>query len=457
MRTIFISDMTSALMVSGTQKAPLSLRKKVVRAIAGLNVDAIELPAIHREAEDTVITRLLAAEAGQTQIRIPLGIDEHSARVTLDAVKEIENLCVQVCYPVSVVLLEYRFHQKPAVALELIKRLLTLAKTNGKTVEFVMEDATNADFSYLEQLCALCTELGVNEITLQDAMGASVPSEITALVAFVRARFAGKLNVTITSGIGMGIACTLAAIDAGCDGIKTAVFDGNVSLAELARFLRVRGDGLGFTCSIDTTNAERTIADLYHVDARPHLATEESATFARLGADCTLTDVADAASVLGYELSEQDLGKVQAEIGRVAAKKGSIGRREFEAIIAGCAMAAPSTYHIESFVINSGNVISSTAQIVLTKDGESLRGVSVGDGPIDAAFQTIEQIIGHHYELEDFQISAVTRGREALGSALVKLRSGGKLYSGNGVSTDIVGAAIRAYVNALNKIVYEEA
>lgn len=80
----------------------------------------------------------------------------------------------------------------------------------------------------------------------------------------------------------------------------------------------------------------------------------------------------------------------------------------------------------------------------------------MGDGPIDAAFLAIEQIVGRHYELDDFQIQAVTEGREAMGSALVRLRSGGKLYSGNGISTDIIGASIKAYLNALNKIVYEE-
>ncbi len=44
-----------------------------------------------------------------------------------------------------------------------------------------------------------------------------------------------------------------------------------------------------------------------------------------------------------------------------------------------------------------------------------------------------------------------------MGSAIVRLRSNdGKLYSGHGISTDIVGASIRAYVSALNKIAYEE-
>ena len=116
----------------------------------------------------------------------------------------------------------------------------------------------------------------------------------------------------------------------------------------------------------------------------------------------------------------------------------------------------PSTYRIESYVINSGNVITATANITLERGGEKLRSVAVGDGPIDAAFLAIEQIIGHHYELDDFQIQTVTEGREAMGSALVKLRAGGKLYSGNGISTDIIGASIRAYISALNKIVYEE-
>ena len=90
------------------------------------------------------------------------------------------------------------------------------------------------------------------------------------------------------------------------------------------------------------------------------------------------------------------------------------------------------------------------------KDGRIIEGVSLGDGPIDAAFLAIERIVGRHYELDDFQIQSITQGREAVGSALVKLREGGQLYSGNGISTDIIGASIRAYVNALNKIAYEE-
>ena len=138
------------------------------------------------------------------------------------------------------------------------------------------------------------------------------------------------------------------------------------------------------------------------------------------------------------------------------ARKKSVGTKELEAIIATTALQVPPTYELESYVINSGNIISATANIHCRKNGADLFGLAVGDGPIDAAFLAIEQITGHHYELDDFQIQAVTEGREAMGSTLVKLRSNGKLYAGNGISTDIIGSSIMAYFNALNKISYEE-
>ena len=116
----------------------------------------------------------------------------------------------------------------------------------------------------------------------------------------------------------------------------------------------------------------------------------------------------------------------------------------------------PSAYKLISYVINNGNIITASAHIVLERDGVTTEGIELGDGPIDASFIAIDKIIGRHYELDDFQIQAVTEGKEAMGSAVVKLRSDGKLYSGNGISTDIIGASIRAYLNAINKIVYEE-
>ena len=170
----------------------------------------------------------------------------------------------------------------------------------------------------------------------------------------------------------------------------------------------------------------------------------------------TDNDVSAAVATLGYDLSDEDEAKVYDEFLRVAEKK-RVGAKDLEAIVASVALQVPATYELVSYVINNGNIISSSAQIKLEKDGMETIGVAIGDGPIDAAIRAIERVLGCHYELDDFQIQSVTEGKNAMGSALVKLRSDGKLYSGNGTSTDIIAASIRAYLNAVNKIVYEEA
>ena len=102
------------------------------------------------------------------------------------------------------------------------------------------------------------------------------------------------------------------------------------------------------------------------------------------------------------------------------------------------------------------NAVQTTLYVGADASTGEIQAVEMGDGPIDAALLALEQIVGCHYELDDFQIQAVTEGREAMGEALIKLRFDGVLYSGRGISTDIMGASIKAYLNALNKIVYEE-
>ena len=156
-----------------------------------------------------------------------------------------------------------------------------------------------------------------------------------------------------------------------------------------------------------------------------------------------------------FWLSDDDAVKVYEAFVKIAAKK-IVTSRDLDAIVASVALQAPPTYRLVNYVITSGNLIGSTARVVLEKDNVQTTGLSAGNGPVDAAFLAVEQISGHHFELDDFQIQAVTEGREAVGEAIVRLRANGKLYSGKGVSTDIVGAGLKAYVSALNKIVYDE-
>ncbi|MBQ1263757.1 MAG: hypothetical protein IIX89_05665, partial [Oscillospiraceae bacterium] len=260
----------------------------------------------------------------------------------------------------------------------------------------------------------------------------------------------------------LAVASAVLSVKGSVSFVKTAVGGSVVELDNFVSMLRDCGEGYGLCSGVKTTELHRIIKQIKWITSNAE--NEKKLVSLSDGANDSLylsesdsqSDVNAAVLKLGYDLSSEDQTKVYEEFLRVAAKK-KVGAKELDAIVASVALQVPATYKLVSYVINNGNVISASAQITLNKNDTDMQGVCIGDGPIDAAFLAIDQIIGHHYELDDFQIQSVTEGKEAMGSALVKLRSNGKLYSGNGISTDIIGASIRAYLNAVNKIVYEEA
>lgn len=305
------------------------------------------------------------------------------------------------------------------------------------------------------ECCRIAAENGADAVTICDDSGCFFPEEMAALVREIRNYCAVPVYVQPGNALNMAVACAVEAIRAGAAGVKTSACGAYLSADVLADLIREKGDALGVSSGLNTTTIHNIMAALGQNHAPVMPTPAPSSDVMSLDPDCSLADISGVINSLGYELSEEDEGRVYEEFRRVSALKGKLESRELEAIIATSAMQVPSTFHLASFVVNSGNIITATAHVTLERDGEKLSGVSVGDGPIDAAFHAIEQIVGHRYELDDFQIQSVTKGREAVGSSLIRLRANGKLYSGNGASTDIVGACIRAYINALNKIVYE--
>ena len=233
-------------------------------------------------------------------------------------------------------------------------------------------------------------------------------------------------------------------------------------MTNVSRILSAKGDELGAQINIGVTKLSRIVEQIQRIcraDRNPSLVhdstiQEDSEVYLTAHDDCDAVNAA--VERLGYDLSQEDRMKVYEAFMQLAQKRDKVSFRELDAIVASAAMQVPSAYKLENYVITSGNTVASTAHMKLLKNGTAMEGVCLGDGPIDAAFSAIEQITGRHYELDDFQIQSVTEGRAAMGQTIVRLRSSGKLYSGRGISTDIVGASIKAYLSALNKIVYEE-
>ncbi len=461
MKKIYIADITLKKLSQDREVSLLFREKTAIAACAdSFGTDAVELAPVKNVREDTIIYKTIAQNTVGSAVVIPVGFTKEDVKSAWECVKEANNPRLQVELPVSTVQMEYNYHIKADKMISKIAELTAEAKSLCEDVEFAALDATRADVDFLVAAAKEAEKNGAGIITICDDAGISLPEEIAELVKKVKAEVKARVYVQVSDRIGMAVASAISAINADAEGLKCSMISGDaLSVGEISDAITARNEKIGVKTNLKNTKIHASIDDL--LGNINHQVYETEATVSEkkkilLDCDSSISQVAQAANVLGYDLSDEDCGNVFKALMQVCEKKGAVGAKEFEALIASSAMQAPSTYHLESYTTNCSNLSSSMSQVTLKCGDEILSGVSTGDGPIDSVFRAIEQCIGYHYELDDFQVQAVTEGKEALGSALVRLRNNGKLYSGNGISTDIVAASIRAYINALNKIVFEE-
>ena len=461
MKKINVADITLKALSKERGVSLLFREKTAVASYAdSLGADVIELAAIKNLREDTIIYKTVAKNVQNAAVSISVGFTENEVEAAWEAVKEAKKPRLQIELPVSTVQMEYSYHIKADKMLEKIAGLVKAAKALCPDVEFSALDATRADEEFLIAAVSEAEKNGATAVTLSDDAGISTPDAVAALVKKVKASVSVPVFVRVSDKISMAVASAIKAIEAGADGVKCAMAGKDELLAgKLSDALDACAAEISAETNLKNTRIHASIDEM--LKAINHHAYEEEKEVSDkkkilLDSESTIAQVSQAAALLGYELSDNDTGNVYKAVMQICEKKDAIGGKELEALIASAAMQAPSTYHLESYTATSSNVTGSMSQVTLRVNGEIISGVSTGDGPIDSAFRAIEQCIGYHYELDDFQVQSVTEGKEALGSALVRLRNNGKLYSGNGISADIVAASIRAYINALNKIVFEE-
>ena len=462
MRKINITDITLKKLSEEREVSLLFREKSAIANYADqLGADVIDLPVVKNLREDTIIYKTIAHNVQGAILAIPVGFNKEEVAASWECVKDAQHPRLQVELPVSTIQMEYTYHVKQAAMLEKIAELTKTAKELCDDVEFSALDATRADEEFLVSAAKTAVENGAGIVTICDNAGVSTPDEIATLVEKVKNAANVPVYVQVSDRINMGVASAFAAIAKGADGLKCAMAGKDVLLAgEISDAISACSAQIDAELRLDKTKIHSSIDDMRAKINHESYENEKKVSDKKkilLDSDSSMASVAQAAEVLGYELSDSDIGNVYKALMSVCEKKGAVGSKEFEALIASSAMQAPSTYHFESYTTTSSNVSNSMSQVTLKCNDELICGVSDGDGPIDSAFRAIEQCVGHHYELDDFQVQSVTEGKEALGSALVRLRNNGKLYSGNGTSTDIIAASIRAYINALNKIVFEEA
>ena len=442
------------------EKSTLSFKQKleIARKLERLGVDAVELPEVGTAKADSLLVRTAASFVKGSVLSVAAASSPDAIDRAADALSTAARPRIRVELPMTASIMEYTLHIKQHKMCDYVKKMVEKAKSVCDDVEFTAVDATRAEEAFLEEAVKSAVDAGATKVTLCDDAAILLPDDFAAFVIRVTEGLDVPVGVKCNNKNGVATAAAILAVKNGAACVKTSIGGEATPLREFGSLIKDIRENYGISADIRTTELLRTIDQIEWIisgKTRTVVTREITDDGIRLSLNDTVDTVRENIEKIGYDLSDEDVKKVYEEFRRIARKK-SVGIKELDAIVASAALQVPETYTLENYVINSGNRISSSAQIALNREGRTVQGIAIGDGPIDAAFHAIEQIIGRRFELDDFSIQTVTQEKEAMGNALVRLRVAGRIYSGTGLSTDIIGASIRAYINAVNKIVYEE-
>lgn len=454
----------------GEKSPEMSFREKIelCKMLDKLDVDYISLKEISNIKIDSLLIKSVSQTVRNSRLAVPVSLSENNTEIVWEALKDADDPRLQVIVPVSSVQMEYLSHIKPDAMVSRIASRIQECRTHTNNVEFVAMDATRSDSAFLQTVLRKAIESGATTVTLCDTAGSMLPDETGVFLRSLFDHVPELKEVTVgyscADSMNLADACAIEAVRCGVREIKAAAFrTDSISLRNIVSILNIKQKHFDITLGIGVEKINTLTSQIENLcrtglghsfhPAREDNSPQNSIT---VNSHESRESISKAIAKMGYDLTEDDLEKVWTRFTDISRNKDMITLKELEAIVATEAMQVPPAYTDVQYVINTGSAIGAMSHMKLSFHGKQLEGISTGDGAIDAAFNSIERATGRHFELDDFQIQSVTEGREAMGETLIRLRSDGKLYSGKGISTDIVGAGIMAYINALNKIIYEE-
>jgi len=478
----------------------LNEKLEVAKQLEKLKVDVIEAGFPIASPGDFESVRAIA---GIIKDSIVCGLARATKKdidAVYQAVKQAQAPRIHTFIATSPVHMKYKLKMDPEDVLAQAGQMVAYAKSLCPDVEFSAEDACRSDWDFLVRIYEKVIAAGANVINIPDTVGYTTPDEIYRLTEYVRKNTKGiekaEISVHCHNDLGMAVANSLAAVTAGAGQIECAINGlgeraGNAALEEVVMGLNTRKQYFDTDCRVNTAqlySASRLIQNITGIQVPPNKAIIGANAFAHesgihqhgVMAERTTYEIMTPESVgipknfmvlgkhsgrhafsdrlkdLGYTLSEAELDKAFTQFKELTDKKKNILDRDLEAIISDRVLEIPETYALSRFIINSGNTIPATAMIALKCGGEEIEDVSIGDGPVDAAFKAINNLLKKEFVLEDYSLRSVTEGQDALGEAVVKLSFGDIGVTGRGLSTDIIESSIKAYLNGVNKILAQE-
>ncbi|MFY9401878.1 MAG: 2-isopropylmalate synthase [Candidatus Omnitrophota bacterium] len=413
------------------------------------------------------------------------------------AIKPARRPRLHIFMATSKIHLKYKFKKAEDEILKIALKATKLGRRLCSDIEFSPEDATRSERGFLYRIIEEVIKEGAQTINIPDTTGYTYPQEIYSLIEDIKNNVPNinkaVISVHCHDDLGMAVANSLSGVLAGARQVHCTVNGigeraGNASLEEIVMAIKTRRDVFApLYTDIKTKEifkSSRMISNLTDFIVPPNKAIVGRNAFSHesgihqdavlkkrityeimdpkdvgitsnrliLGKHSGRHAFRDRLKALGYNLKEEKLNKAFVRFKEIADKKKDIFDDDLRAIAEDEIRVIKPLWELVSFEVNSGSRIKPKATIHLNKKDKLLMGFSFGDGPVDAVFKALDNIIGYNARLTDFRLEAVTSGKDALGQVSLKLKIKDKVLVGRGASTDIIEAAIRAYLDAVNRL-----
>ena len=470
---------------------------EIAKGLVRLGIDVIEagFPAASPGDFDAVQT--IAREVKGTTICGLARANEKDVQKVADALKDAERSRLHVFIATSEIHMKYKLKMTRQEVLDRVKSILEFAKGKFDEIEFSGEDAARTDLDFLCEVFGVAIAGGATIINVPDTVGYMNPNEFADKIRYIKEHTPGIENAIISvhchDDLGLANANTLAAIKAGARQVEGTINGlgeraGNVAIEEVVMALRTRHDYFGdLQVNIDTkqfTKVSKLVSRLTGVVVPPNKPIVGSNAFAHesgihqhgmmsnpetyeimtpesvgaektdlvLGKHSGRHAFADHLAKLGFQsFTEEKINDLFAKFKELADRKKQVYDDDIIALV------VDNLHHKKAFELVAqyyklGEKGYAYADVrLMTPEGEKA-DAAVGDGPVDASLKAVERVVGLPISLKDYQIRAITAGKDALGEATLKVEYNGRLYHGRGISTDIVKSSVNAYINAVNSV-----
>ena len=414
-----------------------------------------------------------------------------------EAIKPAERSRIHTFISTSPLHMKYKLQMDPQKVFEKVKESVTYARNFTDDVEWSAEDGSRTERDFLARCVEAAIASGASTINIPDTVGYALPHEFSDLIKFLFNTVPNIdkaiISVHCHNDLGLAVANSLAAVDAGARQVECTINGlgeraGNAAMEEVVMALRTRADLMPYTHGVKTEHiikASRLVSTITGFTVQPNKAIVGKNAFAHESGihqdgmlkNAETYEIMTPESVgltesklvmgkhsgrhafkeklkdLGYDLGENAVNDAFVRFKELADKKKDVFDDDIVALVDDEVLRANDHIKLESLEILCGTEHQPPkATLSLNIDGKVTECAATGSGPVDAAFNAIGQLFPHEAHLQLYQVHAVTDGTDAQAEVTVRLEENERTVNGQAADTDTMVSSVKAYVNALNKL-----